>query len=84
MEQSNCCSQLIWNVLGFKEKNMWHQFKLHFKAETNLSVIENKSVHRNCEPDSYLHCTPFAPLQQCERSWSMTQLFLYSHEGPVY
>lgn len=41
-------------------------------------------MHRNCEPDSYLHCPPFAPLQQRERSWSMAQLFLHSHEGPVY
>jgi len=65
-------------------KIVWSQFQLLIKAEANLSIIENKTVHRNCEPDFYLHCTPLAPLQQCERSWNVVQLFLYSHEGAVY
>lgn len=55
-----------------------------FLTETNLNVIENKSMHKIYQPDSYLHCRLFEPLQQCERSCSMVQLFLHFHDGPVY
>lgn len=72
---------MCWDL---RKKRNLASVQASFLTETNLNVIENKSMHRNCKSDSYLHCRLFAPLQQCERSWSMVQLFLHFHEGPIY
>lgn len=68
-------------MLGFKKKRNLASVQASFSIETNLNVIENKNVHRNYQPDSYLLCRLFAPLQQCERSWSMFSYFYTSMMG---
>lgn len=67
-----------------KKKRTLVSVQASFLTETILNVIENKSIRRNYQPDSYSHCRLFAPLQQYERSWSMAQLFLHFHYGAVY